>query len=66
VSAFGGLFCGYLAWHAVHGLSQSDWIFSIVGAVIAYGVGAALVPYFLSDLIVQPKSALSGFPQAQK
>jgi hypothetical protein len=65
-SASGGLFCGFVTWHVVRGISQSDWILPIVGAVIAYGIGAALVLHFLSDLVVQPKPPLSGFPQAQK
>jgi hypothetical protein len=65
-SAFGGLFCGFVAWHAVRGISEGDCILPIVGAVIAYGIGSALVLYFLSDLVVQPRMPLSDFPQAQK
>lgn len=64
--AFGGLFCGFVAAHMVHSVSEGDWILPMVWAVLAYGVGSALILYFLSDLVVQPKAPLSHFPQAHR
>jgi hypothetical protein len=64
--AFGGLFCGFVVWHAMNVLTGGGWALPIVAAVLAYGIGSAMVLYFLSDLAVEAKSALSDFPQAQK
>jgi hypothetical protein len=64
--AFGGLFCGFVAWRATDALTGGGWALPIVAAVLAYGIGSAMVLYFLSDLVVQPKSPLSHFPQPQK
>jgi hypothetical protein len=64
--AFGGLFCSFVAWLALNVLTGGNWALPIVSAVFAYGIGAAIVLYFLSDLMVQPKSASSNFPQPEK
>jgi hypothetical protein len=64
--AFGGLFCTFLAGHVMHTASGGDWALPVVGSIVAYGLGSALILYFLSDLVVQPKPPLSHFPQAHK
>jgi hypothetical protein len=52
--AFGGLFCGFLAGPVMHSASEGGWALPVAGAVVAYGLGSALVLYFLADLVVQP------------
>lgn len=64
--ASGGLLCSFVLWHVARGLTSGGWALQIVAAVLAYGVGSALVLYLLSDLVVQREPPLNHFPQAQK
>jgi uncharacterized protein YbaR (Trm112 family) len=64
LSALAGLCAGFAAAHIVlHGSTTGRWVLPMVGAVLAYAFASALMLFFLSDLVVQPKPASSHFPQ---
>ncbi len=56
LGAAAGLTAAFVAAHAVWDLSvKGRWALPVVAATLAYGIAAALVVYFLADLVVQPK-----------
>jgi Na+/proline symporter len=46
--------------------AKGGWIWPILGVVFGYGLGSALVLYFLADLVVRPHPAEGHFPQLKK
>lgn len=62
-----GLIAAYVAAQiVVLAAPSAAWFTSIVAAVLGYGLGSALVLYFLSDLVVRPKSEPAHFPQTHR
>jgi len=67
LSAATGLLAGYLLAGIFLEISETGrWILPTVGAVLGYGFASAVVLFFLSDLVVQPKPAVGHFPQSHK
>ena len=67
LSALVGLLGGFVAVHLVlRVVATGRWLFPMVGAILAYALGSALVLFFFSDLAVLPKPAASHFPQSHK
>jgi len=67
VGATAGLFAGFAAEQIAFGATPANnWVLPVVEAILAYGIGSALVLYFLADLVVQPRPPGSRFPQPQK
>jgi hypothetical protein len=44
--------------------TTTGWVLPLVEAVFAYSFGSALALFFLSDLVVRPKSSSAVFPQS--
>jgi hypothetical protein len=62
-----GLIAGFIGARVALGLSgDGKWVMPVVGAVLGYGIASALLLYFLSDLVVQPKPTVSHFPQTHR
>lgn len=60
-----GLAASYWAFRGVlAGGIGEKWVLPLVAAFLAYGVASAAVLFFLSDLVVPPKPAVSHFPHA--
>jgi len=59
VGALGGLIAADIAGHEVFFLSSmgSRWVLPMAAAILAYGIGSAIVLFVLADLVVQPKPA---------
>ena len=67
LSALVGLAAGLLLAQTVMGLSiEGIWVLPMVAAILVYGLAAALVLFFASDLVVRPNPAVGHFPHAQK
>jgi hypothetical protein len=61
-----GLAAGYLGAQAIPLSAMGGWSLQLVGALFGYGIGAALVLFFISDVVVQPKAAVRDFPQSHR
>jgi len=66
-----GALCGLVgaakAVQVLAGLNiRGTWALGVCAAVLGYAIVAALVLYFLADLVVQPKTPASHFPQTHK
>jgi hypothetical protein len=67
MSAVAGLLFACLAAQASLDISPIwRWVVPVLTAVLGYGIGAALVLYLLSDLVVRPKPGVGHFPQSHK
>lgn len=67
LSAAIGLLVAYVIANAVSGANaRGGWLWPMFGAVIGYGLGSALILYFLADLTVRPGATVSHFPQSRK
>jgi len=67
LAAVAGLIAGFMAAYVVlESLTGGRWAFPMVAAVLAYGIVSAIVLFFLSDLVVQPKPPMGHFPHAHK
>lgn len=67
LSAAVGLLVAYVLAKAVSdSAAKGGWIWPILGVVFGYGLGSALVLYFLADLVVRPHPAEGHFPQLKK
>jgi hypothetical protein len=67
LSALVGLLAGFAAVQFVLRLGTAGrWVLPMAGAVLAYGLISALVLFFVSDLVVQPKTSPGHFPQSHK
>lgn len=67
LSAIAGLLAGYVAVQVVLRVSTfGRWAFPMLGAVMAYAIASALLLFFVSDLVVQPKPPAGHFPQTHK
>jgi LSD1 subclass zinc finger protein len=62
-----GVIGGYAGTELVAAVSvRGGWALGVLAAVVGYGIASATVLYFLSDLVVQPKSPAGHFPQTHK
>lgn len=62
-----GVIAAYLAAEfAVLAMPKEAWFLAVAAAVLAYGVVSALVLYFVSDLVIQPKPLATAFPLAHE
>ena len=67
LSASAGLLAGFAAVHLVLLVStRGRWFLPLAGALLAYALTSALVLFFVSDLVVQPKAPPDHFPQSHK
>jgi hypothetical protein len=67
LSAFGGLFAGFVAAQIVFDVTtKGRWALPMVSAVLAYGFASALVLFFVSDLVVQPKPLVGQFQHSHR
>ena len=67
LSSFMGLLAGYVAVQIVlQVFTRGRWALPMIGAVLAYGIVAALTLFLFSDLVVQPKPAHEHFPHSHK
>jgi len=67
VSAVFGVLVGLAMGNAMSEASTTaGWFLPILGAVMGFGIGSALVLYFLADLVVRTTPAVSHFPQPHK
>ncbi|MGB7846121.1 MAG: hypothetical protein WBL63_10935 [Candidatus Acidiferrum sp.] len=67
LSALAGLLAGFATVHLVLEVTtRGRWIFPMAGAVLTYALASALVLFFASDLVVQPKLSPGEFPQSHK
>jgi hypothetical protein len=67
LAALCGLIGGYVGAKVVASVSvRGAWALELLGAVLGYGIAAAVVLYFLADLVVQPKTPVGYFPQTHK
>lgn len=67
LAAFFGLVAAYVAVQVALAASpKGTWFIALVAAVLAYGLGSALLLYFASDLVVCPKPTVSAFPQTHQ
>jgi len=66
-SAAFGLLAAYLVANPASGSNaKGGWLWPVLASILGYGVGSALVVYFLADLTVRPSAAASYFPQPHK
>lgn len=66
-SAAMGLLVAYMVANARSSSSaKGGWVWPILGAIMGYGTGSALVLYFLADLTVRPDATVGHFPQPRK
>jgi hypothetical protein len=64
LGALVGLIAAFAAYHGVVlAGTRGSWFISMVAAILAYGIGAALADFFLSDLVVRPPAEHAHFPQ---
>jgi hypothetical protein len=67
MSALAGLFAGFVAVHLLPNvITRGRWVWPMVGAVLAYASLSALVLFFVSDLVVQPKPSPGHFAQTHQ
>lgn len=67
LAALIGLIAAYVAAQiVVFAAPRGAWFTSIVAVVLGYGLGSALILYFLSDLVVRPKPEAAPFPQTHR
>jgi len=67
LAALCGLIGGFMGAEELAGVSvRGAWALGLLGAVLGYGIAAAVVLYFLADLVVQPKTLVGHFPQTHK
>jgi hypothetical protein len=66
-AAFLGVIAAFLgAEFAVVAVPKAAWFLALVVGVLVYGMVSALVLYFVSDLVVQPKPRATAFPHAHE
>jgi hypothetical protein len=66
-SAFAGLLAGFAAVHIMLDITTTArWVLPMAGAVLAYAFASALLLFFVSDLVVQPKPAAGHFPHSHR
>lgn len=67
LAALGGLIGAYVGAGVVSGVSvRGEWALGPLAAMLGYGIAAAVVLYFLADLVVQPKTPARHYPQIHK
>jgi hypothetical protein len=67
LSALFGLLAGFVAARLVLDVSTTGrWALPMFGAVLAYAFASALVLFFVSDLVVQPKLPAGHFPHSHR
>lgn len=67
LSAFVGLFAGFAAVQIVLDVTTGGrWALTIIGAVLACAFASALLLFFVSDLVVQPKPPGGDFPHSHR
>jgi hypothetical protein len=67
ISAATGLLVAYVVASALSGSNaRGGWIWPILGALVGFGFGSALILYFLADLVTRPDTKTGHFPQPQK
>lgn len=67
LSSLDGLLAGFIAAQIVLGLATTGrWVLPMLAAILTYAAVAALVLFFLSDLVVLPKPPAAHFPLPHK
>ena len=65
--AFGGIAGAFVAIHLGQGIFHGQfWVLPFVAAILGYAGTSALFVLIAGDLVVRPKAAGAGFPQATK
>jgi hypothetical protein len=42
--------------------ATGEWIFAVVAGLLGYGIGSAVMLFFVSDLVVRPELETGKFP----
>jgi uncharacterized protein YbaR (Trm112 family) len=67
LSALEGLFAGFAAALLVlHVSTTGRWVLPMAGAILVYALTSALMLFFVSDLVVQPKPSPSHLQQTHR
>jgi len=62
-----GLLTALAATHLAHSVtSTAEWALPLASAVFGFGLGSALILFFLCDLVVRLKPLSAGFPHSQQ